>query len=228
MQQIYKKFDKSLLPALPRLTFPGRIHTLLTEAEAARAVDYLLTRPLVGIDTETRPTFHRGAMRNVALLQVATEDTAFLFRLCRTGLTDSIVRLLGDTGTRKVGLSLKDDLHNLRRTRPFEPGGFIEIQAEARQLGIEDMSLQKLYANLLGKRIAKNQQLSNWEADALTPAQQQYAAIDAWACLHLHERVARLMASHDFQLVGTDTGEEAPATGHPATQTQAQANTPLP
>lgn len=226
MQQIYKKFDKSLLPGLPRLTFPGRIFTILTEGEAERAVAYLLTRPLVGIDTETRPTFHKGGMRNVALLQVATEDTAFLFRLCRTGLTDSIVRLLGDGGTRKVGLSLKDDLHNLHRSRPFEPGGFIEIQAEVKQLGIEDMSLQKIYANLLGKRIAKNQQLSNWEADALSPAQQQYAACDAWACLHIHERVAQLLSSRDFELIGTE--ERAPEPGEACTPTPPQANTEQP
>lgn len=211
MQQIYRKFDKSLLPGLPRLTFPGRIFTLLSEGEAARAVDFLLTQPLVGIDTETRPTFRKGGMHNVALLQVATADTAFLFRLCRIGLTDSIVRLLSDTGTRKVGLSLKDDLHNLHRSRPFEPGGFIEIQTEVKQLGVEDMSLQKIYANLLGKKIAKNQQLSNWEADALSPAQQQYAACDAWACLHIHERVTRLLASRDYELI--DTEEESPAPG---------------
>lgn len=211
MQQIYRKFDKSLLPDLPRLTFPGRIFTILSEGEAARAVDFLLTQPLVGIDTETRPTFRKGGMRNVALLQVATADTAFLFRLCRIGLTDSIVRLLSDTGTRKVGLSLKDDLHNLHRSRPFEPGGFIEIQMEVKQLGVEDMSLQKIYANLLGKKIAKNQQLSNWEADALSPAQQQYAACDAWACLHIHERVTRLLAIRDYELI--DIEEESPAPG---------------
>jgi len=208
MQQLYRKFDKSLLLDLPRLTFPGRIYTILSEGEAARAVDFLLTQSLVGIDTETRPTFRKGGMRNVALLQVATEDKAFLFRLCRTGLTDSIVHFLSETGTKKVGLSLKDDIHNLHRSRPFEADGFIEIQTEVKQLGIEDMSLQKIYANLLGKKIAKNQQLSNWEADVLSPAQQQYAACDAWACLHIHERVTQLLLSQDFELIGTE--EEKP------------------
>lgn len=205
MQQIFDKYDKSRLTELPRVTFPGRVFVIVGEEEASRAVDYLLTQPILGFDTETRPTFRRGEMRQVALLQVATPETAFLFRLCRTGLTDSIVRLLSDTTIEKVGLSLKDDFHNLHRTRPFRVGTFVELQEEVKKIGIEDMSLQKIYANLFGQRISKGQQLTNWEADTLTAAQQQYASIDAWTCIHIHQRVQQLMASGDYQLVRTAT-----------------------
>ena len=191
MKQIRAKFEKSDIAALPKVLFEGRIIVILSEREADRAVDYLLRQPILGFDTETRPSFRRGQMHKVALLQVSTRDTAFLFRLNRIGLTDSIVRLLEDKRVLKVGLSLKDDMHNLR----------VELQQEVQRLGVEDMSLQKLYANLLGGRISKTQQLTNWEADVLTEAQQRYAATDAWACIQIHREIERLLQTGDYQLI---------------------------
>lgn len=201
MKQIKEKFEKSDIAALPKVLFEGRIFMVLSEREADRAVDYLLRQPILGFDTETRPSFRRGQMHKVALLQVATYDTAFLFRLNRIGLCDSVVRLLSDRTVLKVGLSLKDDMMQLQHRRQFQKGTFVELQDEVQQLGVQDMSLQKLYANLLGGRISKTQQLTNWEADVLTEAQQRYAATDAWACIQIHEEIQRLLQSGDYQLV---------------------------
>lgn len=201
MWTLYDKYDKGHMADLPRVTFPGRIYVVLSEGDAARAVDFLLRQPILGFDTETKPTFHKGRHNKVALLQVSSTDTAFLFRLCRTGLTDDILRLLADETIVKVGLSLKDDFLSLSRLRNFTHGEFIELQEEVKQLGIEDMSLQKIYANLFGEHISKSQQLSNWEAQALSAAQQQYAAIDAWACVRIHQRVQELLASGDYELI---------------------------
>lgn len=204
MQRIYKKYNKECIRDLVPLTFPGRIFTILNEEESNRTVDYLLSQKILGFDTETRPTFRKGDTHPVALLQVATIDTAFLFRLCRMGVTDSIVRLLSDCTVEKVGLSLKDDFHNLHRSRSFEVGTFFELQNEVKTLGVEDMSLQKIYANFFGRKISKSQRLSNWEADVLSPAQQQYAAIDAWACIHIHERLKELLRTGDYELISED------------------------
>lgn len=201
MKQIKAKFEKSEIAALPKVLFDGRIFVILSDREADRAVDYLLRQSILGFDTETRPSFRRGQMHKVALLQVATHDTAFLFRLNRIGMCDSIVRLLSDRKVLKVGLSLKDDMMQLQHRRHFQTGTFVEIQQEVQQLGVQDMSLQKLYANLLGGRISKTQQLTNWEADVLTEAQQRYAATDAWACIQIHEEIQRLLQSGDYQLV---------------------------
>lgn len=201
MRQIKAKFEKSEIAALPKVLFDGRIFVILSDREADRAVDYLLRQSILGFDTETRPSFRRGQMHKVALLQVATHDTAFLFRLNRIGMCDSIVRLLSDRKVLKVGLSLKDDMMQLQHRRHFQTGTFVEIQQEVQQLGVQDMSLQKLYANLLGGRISKTQQLTNWEADVLTEAQQRYAATDAWACIQIHEEIQRLLQSGDYQLV---------------------------
>ncbi|MCR5180197.1 MAG: 3'-5' exonuclease domain-containing protein 2 [Bacteroidaceae bacterium] len=201
MKKLYNKFDKKVLAALPRVLFEGRIVVVLTEGEADKAVDYLLGFPCVGIDTETRPTFKRGGMNPVALLQVSTPDTCFLFRLNRFGLPESIVRLMTSESTRKIGLSLNDDFSQLRKRKDFKPVNYVELQEYVKPFGIKDLSLQKLYANFFGQKISKNQCLTNWEADVLTEAQQRYAATDAWSCLKLYDVMSELLSSHDYQLI---------------------------
>lgn len=198
---IYNKFDKAAINTLPLVTFPGKITVVLNEYEAERAVDYLLSCDILGVDTETKPTFRRGQNHKVALLQVSTRDHCFLFRLNHTGLTDSIARLLSNRTVPMVGLSWHDDILSLHRRRGFVPGWFIDIQDIIGNLGIEDKSLQKLYANLFGEKISKRQRLTNWEADVLTDRQKEYAAIDAWACINLYEEIMRLMATGDYDLV---------------------------
>lgn len=206
MKQIFNKYDKQNLNNLPRALFDGRIYIIQSEAEAARAVDYLLHQPILGFDTETRPSFKKGQLHTVALLQVASHDACFLFRLnLMQGLPRPIIDLLQDTHVTKVGLSLHDDFLSLRHRGTFRPGTFIELQTEVKQLGIEDMSLQKIYANLFARKIAKNQQLSNWEADVLTEAQQRYAATDAWACICIHEEITRLLTTGDYELITQDS-----------------------
>ena len=113
MKTLYSKFDKKLISALPRALFEGRIFVIQTEAEASRAVDYLLASAVLGVDTETRPSFRKGCTNKVALLQVSTDDTCFLFRLNHIGVTESVKRLLQDENVLKVGLSLRDDFANI-------------------------------------------------------------------------------------------------------------------
>lgn len=189
---LYNRIDKEAMSRMETVTFQGRIITILTECAANQAVDYLLSYPLLGIDTETRPSFHKGEHHQVALLQVATDDTCFLFRLNRIGMPASVVRLLSDAVVPKIGLSLHDDLAALRERGAFDVNNFIELQAYAARFGIEDKSLQKIYANLFAQRISKRQQRSNWEADVLSSAQQMYAAIDAWACLRIYKELKTL------------------------------------
>lgn len=205
MKIIYDKYDKRLIPKLPRVQFQGRIFVIFSQWEADKAVDYLMRQDLLGFDTETRPSFRKGQIHQVALLQVATHDTCFLFRLNRIGITPSIQRLLEDQHITKVGLSLQDDLRMLRLRSDFTPGTFIELQKEIKDIGIQDMSLQKIYANLFGGKIAKNQQLSNWETNILSEAQQRYAATDAWACIRIHEEIRRMKQEQNYHLEITET-----------------------
>lgn len=205
MRVIQDKYDKEKIQTLPCVHFKGRIIVVFTERDANKAVDYLMKQPVLGFDTETRPSFKKGQSHQVALLQVATHDTCFLFRLNKIGVTDSVVRLLEDKEITKVGLSLQDDMRMLSQRRAFTPGTFVELQKEVKDIGIEDNSLQKIFANLFGGKIAKGQQLSNWEAEILSEAQQRYAATDAWACIKIHEEVARMKREKDFVVEKTNT-----------------------
>ena len=189
--------------------FTGRIEVVLSASEAERAVNFLLSQPILGFDTETRPSFKRGFQHKVALLQVATEDICFLFRLNHIGLAPSIVRLLEDATLPKIGLSWHDDINSLQKLGPFKTGHFIDIQHYVHDIGIEDMSLQKIYANLFGQKISKRQQLSNWEADVLSDKQKIYAATDAWACINIYKEIIRLKRDKDYQLIINDEQHEA-------------------
>ena len=198
---IFNKYEKSKISDLPKVLFEGRIVVVLTESEAQKAVDYLLSQPILGVDTETRPSFKKGQMHHVALLQVSSHDVCFLFRLNQMGLSPSVKRLLEDQKVPKIGLSLRDDLHSLRTLGDFETGNFIDLQDHVREIGVEDLSLQKLYANFFGLRISKREQLTNWEADILNDKQKMYAATDAWTCIMLYEELMRLEQTGDYQLV---------------------------
>lgn len=201
MRKIFNKIDKAVVATYPLVNYEGRIFTVITPEEAERACKYLSQFTLLGIDTETRPTFQRGGMHQVALLQVATEDSCFLFRLNRIGLLPCMIRILENPAITKVGLSLKDDWSQLSRRKHFTPSNVVEIQQLVKEIGIEDMSLQKIYANLFQQRISKSQQLSNWEADALSSAQQKYAALDAYACIKIYKEISDLMAGKKYRLV---------------------------
>lgn len=198
---VYNKFDKSRISELPRATFNGRIIVVQTEAEAEKAVSYLLTKPLLGVDTETRPSFKRGITHQVALLQVSDEDTCFLFRLNMFGMSPAVIRLLEDQSVSKIGLSLTDDLMMLHKRADFSAGCFIDLQHFVSELGIKDMSLQKLYANVFGQRISKRERLSNWENQVLSDKQKVYAATDAWACLTLYQELTAMKESGDYELI---------------------------
>lgn len=202
MREIFIKTNKNFIPALPRFAFGGRIVVVQSESEAERAVSALRQAEILGIDTETRPTFRKGESHKVALLQISTEELCFLFRLNEMGFPRCLMELLADSKVLKVGLSLKDDFMMLRRREAsFEPGGYIELQTYASEMGIEDMSLQKLYANVFHQRISKSARLSNWEADVLTESQKVYAATDAVTCIQLYKELKRLRETGDYVLV---------------------------
>ncbi len=200
-KKIYNKFPKADIASLPVVHFEGRIVVVVSEREAERAVRFLLSQPILGIDTETRPSFRRGDMHQVALLQVSAHDICFLFRLNYLGDSPAVCRLLEDKKVPKVGLSLRDDMMQLHRLMDFEEGLFIDLQNHVREIGIEDMSLQKLYANFFGQKISKRQQLTNWEHDVLSEKQKLYAATDAWTCIMLYEELERLEQSGEYELV---------------------------
>ena len=197
---VRRTIDKDELKELPKTVFPGRIYVIQSEAETERAVAYLQSRSVIGIDSETRPSFTKGQSHKVALLQISSEECCFLFRLNMTGLTQPLVDLLENPAVIKVGLSLKDDFMMLHKRAPFAQQSCIEWQDYVRQYGIKDKSLQKIYAILFKEKISKSQRLSNWEADVLSDGQKQYAATDAWACLNIYNLLQELKQTGDWEI----------------------------
>lgn len=204
--QIKNTIDKAQISGMTKVEFPGRIFVIYTETEADKAIEFLKNQPIVGVDTETRPSFKRGMSHKVALMQISTEDTCFLFRLNRIGMPASLQEFL-QSDTMKVGLSLKDDFQVIRRRKNVhaEDGNWIELQDYVSRFGIEDKSLQKIYANLFGQKISKSQRLSNWEAETLTEPQQQYAAIDAWACVKIYNCLSEMERTGNYELIKVNT-----------------------
>jgi len=195
---IRRSINKEDLKEMPKALFPGRIFVIQTEGEAEKAIKYLASQTVVGIDSETRPSFTKGQSHKVALLQISSDECCFLFRLNHTGLTDPIIGLLEDSTIIKVGLSLRDDFSMLRKRAPFKQQSCIELQEYVNQFGIQDKSLQKIYAILFGEKISKSQRLSNWETDILTDAQKLYAATDAWSCLKIYNFLEELKQTGDY------------------------------
>lgn len=210
---LQRKIEKSIVRDLKVEAFDGRIHVIISEQEAEKAIDYLLQQTIIGIDTETKPSFTKGKTNKVALMQLSTNDCCFLFRLNRIGLPPSLVNLLENKDVVKVGLSLHDDFAALKKRAKVNPEAVIELQEYVRAFGIKDQSLQKIYAILFNRKISKSQQLSNWEADALTESQQLYAATDAWACLQIYNKLKELKESGNFELAPEEEPEEQSEAG---------------
>lgn len=178
--------SKEELSVLPTVEFPGKITVLDNVGDARAALRYLRKCGTVGFDTETKPNFRKGQTNTVSLIQISTLDHSFLFRLNKLGFFQEMREFMETDDVVKVGLSLRDDFHVLHRIAAFEPQNFVDLQAVVKTFRISDSSLQKIYGILFSGRISKSQRLSNWEAAELSPGQQNYASIDAWACLRIY------------------------------------------
>lgn len=174
-------------------SFPGKIYVIdSVGAEFNRAIAYLRSQKVIGFDTETRPTFTPSQPRyGVALLQLSGPDKAFLFRVNSIGMHRRLCNLLASDKILKVGAAIHDDIRGLQRLRDFRPAGFVDLQKIVWEWGIRDKSVKKMAAIILGIRISKTQQLSNWEAEKLSDSQCLYAATDAWVCRDMYLRLMR-------------------------------------
>nr|WP_319569645.1 3'-5' exonuclease [uncultured Draconibacterium sp.] len=179
------------LTELPLKRFEGQIFLVDSLQQVKHAIEELNGASIIGFDTETKPSFKKGVVNKVALLQLSTKNKAFLFRINRIGLPREVVELLANENVIKPGVAIRDDIKGLQEFVSFKPGGFVELQDEAKEMGIQNFSLKKLAAIACGFRISKGQQLTNWEASELTEAQQYYAATDAWAALEIFENFSK-------------------------------------
>ena len=194
MAMFIESITPEQLEKLEYASFPGKIQVIdNVGAEFNRAISYLRSQKIIGFDTETRPTFTPNQPRyGVALLQLSGPEKAFLFRINKMGMHRRLCSLLANPKVLKVGAAIHDDIRGLQKHKEFKPASFVDLQKIVCEWGIRDKSVKKMAAIIMGIRISKTQQLSNWEADVLSESQCRYAATDAWVC---REMYLKLMAS---------------------------------
>ena len=178
--------DKAAIQTLPITFFEGEVIVVDKPEMVADAAAYLRQHTVLGVDTEARPSFKRGVHYPTALVQIATLERCYLFRLTHVGLPVEIAEIFANPDICKVGLAFKDDITGLRRRRDFKPANCVDLQSMVCKYGIMELGLQKIFAIIFGKKISKSQQLTNWENSHLTPEQARYASTDAWATLSIY------------------------------------------
>lgn len=180
------RITKEEVNALPVVGFEGEVVVIDRPEQVAEAVSYLKSQKVIGVDTEARPSFTRGVHYPTALVQIASRERCYLFRLTHVGMPEELCGIFADSNICKVGLAFRDDLNGLRRRRQFVPRNCVDLQSLVGRWGIQDLGLQKIFAICFGKKISKAQQLTNWENSHLTPEQARYASTDAWATLEIY------------------------------------------
>ena len=182
-----ESITKEELDDLPSKSFDGEITVVDHFEQMDDAFNYLNQSDWLGFDTETKPSFKRGQINKVALLQLSTGERAFLFQLHKIGLPEELRIILSNPDILKIGVAIRDDVKALQRLSNFKPAGFVELQEKVKGFGIQDFSLKKIAGIVLGVRISKSQRLTNWEADFLSEGQQTYAATDAWVSYEIFQ-----------------------------------------
>jgi ribonuclease D len=171
------------------LWFKGRIVVVDDPETFKKVIPHLLKEKILGFDTETKPSFRKGQKNKVSLIQLASGNVAWLFRINKIGVPDKLAEILADPDIIKAGVAVHDDIKFLKKINGFDPAGFIDLQQYVKDYGIQNSGLKKLAAIVLGFRISKSQQVSDWAAGELTEAQQIYAATDAWICREIYNRL---------------------------------------
>lgn len=181
------------LEKLEYASFPGKIQVIdSVGADFNRAIAYLRSQKIIGFDTETRPCFSQNQPRyGVALLQLSGPEKAYLFRVNKIGMHRRLCNILADPKIIKVGAAVHDDIRGLQKHRDFQAAGFVDLQKIVWEWGIRDKAVKKMAAIILGYRISKTQQLSNWEAEELSESQCKYAATDAWVCREMYLKLMK-------------------------------------
>jgi ribonuclease D len=169
--------------------FEGEIFLIDSMEKFYSVLPRLKKSKLLGFDTETKPSFKKGRKNKVSLIQLADDKTAFLVRINKIGIPEKIAEILSDPGIVKCGVAIHDDIKVLSGIRKFNPEGFVDLQPFVKNYGIDSSGLKKLAAIVLGFRISKRQQVTDWEAEQLSEAQQIYAATDAWVCHQIYKKL---------------------------------------
>jgi ribonuclease D len=191
------KISREAINLLPIRSYEGPIHLVDNEEGLKAACEALREERLLGFDTESQPVFRKGVSHPPALVQLAGSHAVYVFQLNKLNEVDGLRHVLADTHRKKAGVAIADDIKKLVELHPFRPAGFVEIGQLSRAAGLHQTGLRPLAAMLLGFRISKREQRSNWARKNLTTSQLRYAATDAWVSRELYQKL-----THDLAAAG--------------------------
>ncbi len=180
------EISKEEVAGLDLIQFEGPIHLIDSIEACEREIDRIALEPVLGFDTETRPSFKKGKVYPTSLIQISSLEQSWIIRVSRIGYPRRLLKLLSGELPLKIGVGLQDDLRRLRADFQFEPQGFLDLQSYVQAFRIDEKGLKKITGIVLERRISKSQQVSNWDADELSEAQLRYASTDAWICLMIY------------------------------------------
>ncbi len=195
MKLFQREITKEEMSQLALIQYGGPITLIQSEEDFEAEIDVIAGHPVLGFDTETKPSFKKGKVYPTSIIQLSTSDHAWLIRVSRLGYPKRLLDILSNDQIIKVGSGLNDDIRRMRADFHFEPGGFLDLQQYVEAFRIGEKGLKKLSAIVLGKRISKSQQVSNWDANILTEAQLRYAATDAWICLEIYNTLRNTLSN---------------------------------
>ena len=184
-----KSITKEELMALPLSGYQGKVVIASSKKSIEEAMDEINQFDVVGFDTEAKPTFKKGQIRRISLIQIGTPDKVYLLRITHTGLLPCIVDFMENPDIIKVGIGLEDDFNLLNNLQTFDNQGFLDLNKKFEEIGAEKIGARNLAGMIMGIRISKSAQTSNWELEQLTEKQIRYAATDAWICLEIYNKL---------------------------------------
>lgn len=183
------RLSKEYINTLPIIRFTGKLTLVEGEKETDKIIAKLSKKKFVGFDTESKPAFLKGESNPVSIIQLATDNTAFIFQLGKTHFCNSLVSFFENQKVKKIGVGIKNDLEKLQQLRKFQAGGFIDLSKIASEKGIIQVGIRGLTARYLDHRLSKTARRTNWARPDLTEKQKIYAATDAWICLKIYPRL---------------------------------------
>jgi len=187
-----QRISREEIGELPIGRYEGPVCLVAAPPDLRRAMEDIRQESVIGFDTETRPAFRPGESYLPSIVQFATASAVYLLQVQQHDYSAAMREIFSSAQIIKAGVSVSDDLRNLKKLVEFEESAVVDLGKVAKRHGLKQTGVRNLAGIFLALRIPKGAKTTNWAAPRLTPQQISYAATDAWACRELYLRFKQL------------------------------------